>query len=203
MKTETRKSLPGKGIAGEGIRTLDVQLGNRPWRLAEMLTNPRVFNSLARSDDFRKASPVPAFFRILWGLYPRSGYGTPVFSSRLNGPARTHAAGHDLVSDVPSAVALIRVHQDDARPAETGGRTTGVIPLIRQPGIPHGELGSRRQGTTASWPGWTERRRHLGATWRRFLVGFRLREARALGPDWSWSILGSVGADDGHVGSRG
>ena len=38
-------------VAG-GIRTYNLQLGSRPKWLAEILINPWIFSSLARSDDF-------------------------------------------------------------------------------------------------------------------------------------------------------
>jgi len=71
-----RTSLSDK--AGDRARTGNIQLGSRPKQLAEILRNPRVFNTLARSDDFRKTSPASAFFRILWGYYPRAGVRYPL-----------------------------------------------------------------------------------------------------------------------------
>ncbi len=76
LVTSSRPRLLKPQAAG-GIRTHDVQLGNRPGWLAEMLRKPRVFSSLSRSGDFRKASHYTAFFRVLWGYYPGRRVTTP------------------------------------------------------------------------------------------------------------------------------
>lgn len=57
-------------------------------------------------------------------------------------------------------------------------------------------------GTMFVWPGWTDRRRHLGRMGRRRLAGFRLGEARALGDDRSWSLVGQTSRTSWSAESR-
>jgi len=61
--------MKGPETAGEGIRTLDVQLGNYRDRSGYLVHNPSVFSTLTKANEFRKTSHDAAFFRVLsWYL---------------------------------------------------------------------------------------------------------------------------------------
>ena len=60
FRESLRKCLSEKDIAGEEIRTPDVQLGKIGWRIVEKLRKPRAFQHFSLERHFRKASHFDA-----------------------------------------------------------------------------------------------------------------------------------------------